>query len=64
MDTLLRATPTERHLIREKVYSGFALISLMDNRDGTWAIDIGDVIFEGPSASEVLRELATILGES
>lgn len=62
---LLKATRTERNLIREEILDSFySAITLVANEDGTYAAHICDITIEGNSPNQLLREIAAILEES
>lgn len=65
MPELLKATRTERHLIREEMLDSlYSAITFVANEDGTYAAHIRDIAIEGHSPNQLLREIADILEES
>lgn len=61
---MLSPTIRERNAIRVGLEHGYGEIVLKENDDGTWFVDVFDIVIEGESAAAALRALAAILEES
>jgi hypothetical protein len=65
MPSVFKFTRTERVDVRGYFSEpGAAEVALWDNEDGTVALEVCGMVFEGPSFATVLRELADVLEES
>lgn len=58
-------TFSERVAVRKTfAFLNKTVVTTWRNPDGTWAADVGGLVFEGTSRADLFRELAGILEEA
>lgn len=64
MPSAFKLTKTERKDLRGYfAEEGYSHVTIWDNQDGTHAVEVCGMVFDGESPSAVLRELAEVLEE-